>query len=638
MKKHFILRHIEFFCILTVCSLLRLCTLFDYQFTYDELSGLERSVFGSFSELIEKGVKVDAHPALIQVYLYFATKVFGNAEALLKLPFILLSLGSLCYAYLIGLRHFSKQAGLLACSILAFSLLFVFHAPVARMYTPGVFFSLGLVYHHFQIMFSETSGRRHYFLFGLFALLSAYNHHMNALFALTLASAGFFVLPRHATKRYILTCIIVVLAYLPHVPVTVHQLGLVGIGHEQGGWLDKPPPDALLKFIRALFGTGYNYLIILAFTVVLYFLERRKNITKRQWLLLALFLLNYGIIHVYSVLRAPVFQNSVMMFAGTALILFVASFFTTGHQMLFNVALIIVSGSLLYTTYLQKDYYDQCVETVYDVQFKRTGELKSEHGDEKVYPLFFGADRNMKRIYFRKYQLNYDCLTVEDSILKTDHTKYPDGKSAFRYFNEFVSGLQAEYLVMSAAMPLQQAIAKKHFPFLIEHKETQGNYFQVFSKNMAGKPNGDQLSTEYKAAKPGPLTLKDANNVSTEFPYEAKAGYKDLIRAEGQVLLVKAKVKVPAADRSSLELCISVNDAESNAGISYAARSAADYVPAADSTITIMTEMFMGSKHNEMKDAVITCYLWNKSKSEFRVLDFSVEVIDYWQDRWHYWD
>ena len=60
-----------FWGILVVAFLLRFFDLFNIPFTHDEFSTLFRTNFSSFSELIEKGVKIDAHPAGLQVFIYY---------------------------------------------------------------------------------------------------------------------------------------------------------------------------------------------------------------------------------------------------------------------------------------------------------------------------------------------------------------------------------------------------------------------------------------------------------------------------------------------------------------------------------------------------------------------------------------
>src|SRR5690606_4885635 len=106
--------HSLFVFILLLCAVLRLFPLFDYQFTYDELSGLTRTQFDSFSEVMEKGVKIDAHPAFVQLLIFYTVKIFGYKTWIVKLPFLLFSLGLVIYAYAFGYRNFSKQSGLIA--------------------------------------------------------------------------------------------------------------------------------------------------------------------------------------------------------------------------------------------------------------------------------------------------------------------------------------------------------------------------------------------------------------------------------------------------------------------------------------------------------------------------------------------
>jgi hypothetical protein len=54
--------------IIIVAATLRLINYCELPFTHDEFSALFRLNFDSFSELIEKGVKIDGHPAGVQVY------------------------------------------------------------------------------------------------------------------------------------------------------------------------------------------------------------------------------------------------------------------------------------------------------------------------------------------------------------------------------------------------------------------------------------------------------------------------------------------------------------------------------------------------------------------------------------------
>jgi hypothetical protein len=72
MIKEKIKAHIVFVIVFVSAAILRFYPLFDYELTLDEISGLGRTGFTNFSDLIEHGVKLnDTHPALVQVIIFF---------------------------------------------------------------------------------------------------------------------------------------------------------------------------------------------------------------------------------------------------------------------------------------------------------------------------------------------------------------------------------------------------------------------------------------------------------------------------------------------------------------------------------------------------------------------------------------
>ncbi|WP_317899923.1 glycosyltransferase family 39 protein [Aurantibacillus circumpalustris] len=654
--------HSLFICVLLACTLLRFLPLFDYQYTYDELSGLERTQFNSFSEVIEKGVKIDAHPALIQLLIYYLVKIFGYSTWIIKLPFLLFSLGAITYAYAFGLRNFSKQAGLFSALLLGFSLIFVFYAPIARMYISGVFFSIALLYYFFGIFFLKNLSWRNYFFLGLFALLSALNQHINSLFAFTVCASGFFFLDKKNYKAYLIMCGIVVLAYLPHLSVTLYQLSIPGIGVENGGWLEAPEFSVLFFFIKILFGTGKTYLLIIVLLVLSFMLNKSVSVSKKQAFLLFLFLFNFLVVYFYSIWRSPIFQYSVMLFSGSALVLFICSFLNFKSKIILNSALVIVASVLLYKTYLKKDYFNQAVKTVYEYQFERTIHYKNLYGNKNVFPVFFDADEIMKKIYFEKYKTNFDCVTSADSIISNmerAHFDRVNGEeiiekvSSQRLFSEFISNLKTDYIVLSSAMPQHQAVVLEHFPYLIENTQTQAINYKVYSRKKEDQTivvADDHLSYFSSLNERGNFIYSKANTRESnkffvlkvdsfnEFPFDAKAVLHEVTEREGQVVLAKAVVKIKN-NYSPLEVCISVNDQKTNEQYAYNGKAASDYLMNKDSTTTIYSEHFNGFNYDRIKyKSNITCYLWNRGKENFELIDFEIKVIDYWPRKWDWWD
>lgn len=652
--------HALFFVILLACAVLRFIPLFDYQFTLDELSGLCRTEFNSFGELMDKGVKIDAHPALVQVLIYYLSQWFGYHNWIIKLPFLIMSLCTVLYAYRFSCRNFSKQAGIFSALLFSFSLVFVFYAPIARMYCSGVFFSTALLYYFFEIVFLKQTKISNYIFFGLFALLSAFNQHINALFALTLCASGFLFLDRVGIKAYLFTCLCTVLLYLPHLPVTLYQLGVGGIDLEQNGWLPKPELFTVFKFTKIVLGTGKSWYVFMLLIVLAGILKKGVQPDRRQWLLLILFFVNYAIIYLYSVYRASVYQHSVMLFSGVAFVLFITSFLEYRNRYVFGGMALLVSVLLVYKTYLKKDYLHQAVKTVFEYQFERTAHYKHQYGDKAVYPIFFDADVFMQKIYFAKYG-RFDSKISDDSLVH-----------AMQQFSHFVAGLQSDYLVLTSATPAFQAVARQYFPYLLENTQTQAINYKLYSKRAEDQSRvvpDDPLLAYSNATHRGAfafMKLKDTLQSSvffypvdslSEYPFDAKARYSDFVTAEGQVLLIKARYQLSAAQLkgcgettgASLEsctntawrisTCLSINDEESGESYNYAAKELGAFLLSPDTSATVYVENGIGTKHNIMKGrSWISAYVWNRGRDRFAVTEFEIRLVDYWWWKWNFWE
>lgn len=634
--------------------------LFEYQFTYDELSGLERTQFSSFSELLDKGVKIDAHPAFVQVLLYYFTQWFGYTTWIIKLPFLLFSLGALVYAYLFGLRHFSKQSALFASVFLAFSLIFVFYAPIARMYISGVFFSMALLFYFFEIFFSDKKKWGNYFLLGIFALLSALNQHINALFAFTVCVSGLLFLKKENYKPYLITCLLVLLAYLPHLEITLYQLGVGGIGREQGGWLEAPEFSVLFGFVKVLFGTGKSYLVLFVLLALALVLNRKILPDKKQVFLFILFMVNFLIVYFYSVFRFPIFQYSVMLFASVALVVLVSSGLQFKNAFVFHAALVLLFSTLVYKSYIKKDYLHQAVKTVFEYQFERTVYYKSLYGDKNVYPVFFDADAIMKRIYFEKYKTQFDCKISSDSMIASgDRVFYhvagnDEPVSSVKLFSYFMSQLNCDYLVLTSAMPLHQAIAKHYFPYLLENTQTQGINYKLFSRkkedavkvveddevlylSTVKEPRGFDYPKADKVRYDATGFLVEVDSLN-EFPFDTKGNLNIACSQEGQVVLLESRLRLPNL-KSESELCLSVTDKDNNFSYAYTASAASDFIVAKDSSISIYSQYFNGTNFKKVKDkSLLNGYFWNRKRENFEIRDFQVKVIDYWPMKWQFWD
>ena len=234
--------------LIAIATILRFYHLFELEYTYDELSALNRTEYDSLSEVIDKGVmKLDTHPALVQVFLYFYCKFFGTAEWIVKLPFIVAGIGSVFIVYQIAKKWFNETAALLTTTMLACTQYYVFYSVTARPYISGLLLSLLALKYLLDVLFDDTLNKRKYVLLSVFLALCALNHHFSMMFAALCGIVGLLFISKKNALYYLLTCIGAVIIYSPHFPILLYQLKMGGIGSQSGGWLNPPENNFIIQ-------------------------------------------------------------------------------------------------------------------------------------------------------------------------------------------------------------------------------------------------------------------------------------------------------------------------------------------------------------------------------------------------------
>lgn len=301
------------FILLTSISL-RFFNYFDIPFTYDEFSAFFRLNFDSFSELIEKGVKIDGHPAGIHVFLYYWTMLFGSQVWIVKFPFTILGVLSVFLVYIIGKKWFNETVGLLSAAYLGSIQMTVMYSQIARPYISGLFFSLVLINYWTNLMKNpERDFNKNSLIFILSASLCAYNHHFSLLFAAMVGITGVFIVPRRFLPKYLFSGLVIFALYVPHLKIFFYQLAVGGVG----GWLGKPHNDFLFEFIFYVFNfspivAGLALVIIL---FGLFHLNRNPQNLRMVALSFAWFIIPFLIGFYYSRYVNAVLQYSVLIFS-----------------------------------------------------------------------------------------------------------------------------------------------------------------------------------------------------------------------------------------------------------------------------------------------------------------------------------
>lgn len=315
---------------------LRFGWLFSLPLTNDETSALMRLQVSGLGELINGVVWNDGHPMLVQVFLWYWTQWFGTAVWVIKLPFLLCGVGAVILMIHIGMRLNRPWAGLMAAAMLATLQFPVMYSEIARPYAPGLLLALWAFYVWLRwvaLCWGDSPRMKDLLmpmlLLALAGYLGASNHYFNGLILGLLFVAGLSWLPTKYWLRYLWPWVMMVAFYAHQIGIFMHHLQ-VG----SPGWLSVPTWSTLGKHL--LYSIGYSVwiwvfwaLIGVGLLVRVWMRTQRfggtgeavatnigRFVPRKEWAtVLLLYLLPMAIAFAYSIYRAPVFQDSVLLFS-----------------------------------------------------------------------------------------------------------------------------------------------------------------------------------------------------------------------------------------------------------------------------------------------------------------------------------
>lgn len=464
--------------VMLVAACLRFYDYAGWSLSNDELSALSRLQFDSFREMIRLGARIDGHPVGVQAFLWFLTKIFGDSVWMVRLPFVICGIVSVYFTYLIGKRWFGETTGLLAASALAFLDYPILYSQLARPYSPGLLFSLATVWFWTKIVFNEKRSFSDYVWFSVFTALTGYSHHIAFLFVMVVGLSGFLFYKKIEIKKYLLAGLGAFVLYLPHLEIFFHQLSLGGVGGSEG-WLGNPDATWIFQYLKyASNGSWLTFSVMALFFVVPLFYHKNK-LTKFHALAICWFLAVFLITFMYSVLRNPVLQYSVLLFTFPLLLVFFFSNFHTlsGKVVLWIVPVFLLAGTFQ-TVFINK-YYQQQHFGEFKGVAEHIAKWNRKIGKEDVtnvvvvnapYYLHYYLDKLEPGIEFAQYnnQGGRDLLEL-GNIVKNATTSH------------FAFGWT------KPCLPEMEEVIKFRFPFVVEKVDYSGmSAVTLFSKTKPG--------------------------------------------------------------------------------------------------------------------------------------------------------
>ena len=458
--------------IMFVAAVLRLWKLGQVPFMHDEFSALLRTRFDNFHDFIQQGIMPDSHPIGVQLFLWGWVKLFGWSEFWVKLPFVLMGIGSIYLIYLIGRQWFNRKVGLFSAAFFAVSQFTVFYSQLARPYSAGLFFVLLMAFFWYKVVFGTKTTTRDYVGFALSAWACSLIQYFSIAQAGLIFLTGLFFLPKERRKAYWLSGIAAVLLFAPTLPIFYQQLFVSG---SIGGWLAAPKSTFLTDFLQ--YTMNYSQLFMFAVGIIILLpLILGKCSKQRQplrWAGLAWFVIIFAIAFIYSLKREPIIQHSTLIFSYPFVIIVAFSMFGTRTLSPWQTALVVAAILFIGTASLvmERRHYDLMYHQGFDQIAVEMQQDKEQFGDKIHFATrteigeaaeFYQAKTDVKnRIVFNRY-------------------------SNLRNFNDWLSEHQNAPMLgfgwTDYVNPIWEVTAVGNYPYLVEQKSWFTSRYLTLSK------------------------------------------------------------------------------------------------------------------------------------------------------------
>ena len=354
------------------------------------------------------------HPAFMQVLLQYWTQVFGDSELSLRLPSTLFGLSAIVLTYVLGIKHFGRNAALFASAMLLFPVLPIIHSTLARPYAPGLFFIVLLIFAIFRL--EDSRVRSKYLTSSLLIIIAAsgsiYTHYYAGLCAGLIGISALFYVKIRRWSFLIISGVIAVLLFLPHWSITQEHLSRDGLG-----WLGAPEWHWFWNYLKLYFGGNLWLSALFMLLIPLGLIQSKFKSDNKARFLLVTFIALYFISHLISLLYTPILREPGVIMLMPLLLLGIGSFFKKIKSPIYNGALFSLSLVLVIGSVFQARLF----ETVHFEPFREMTALikkyENDIGSDKLLKFCNVTNINYLNYYARRDGANLDFeMTMIEEI------------------------------------------------------------------------------------------------------------------------------------------------------------------------------------------------------------------------------
>jgi hypothetical protein len=618
--------------VLVIAFLLRFVPLFEYEFFFDELSSLSRIPYDSVKDIIDKGVKVDVHPALIQLFVFYWAKIGGTSEVWIKLPFLICGFLSCWFTFIFAKKWFDYKTGVIAATVVSCSMIFLVYSSSSHLYSTAVLFGILSTSYLFEIVFGSSVKKKDYILFGIFVLLGALNHHMGALYGAIIGMLAIIFAPKKQKIYLLCAAAGAALLYLPHLSITLAQMKS-SISADSGGWLTAPKWDACFLFIKTLFGTG----IVVSAFIALFIYGGYENkyvfkSDKKIIFLFASFLIYCLVVYFYSIYKNPILQFSVLLIAAPCFVIVVARAISFIPDKVFNMTAIALVVAFLVQTIYIKQYFKLGIKQGVKSAIVETIGAKEKYGKDNVAAIY-NTEPFFVEKYLADFKQKYSYLSAFDPIFAKQEQ-----------FGNYLKSRKEQFIILSDPDAIYLERVKSYFPYVIKHEEGYFRNIYLLSKKNENAINDDAVVNTFNLANKGNFVFpdnykKEGNDILIdsldEFPFYVWANFEANIVQYGQWVVCSASY-IPQNPTENLNFDFAVKRKDSL--IFYSSRNFKEFYVPGDSVQHGFSSIFMGTDFVEWQKDKFECYFWNQSKKRYLLKSLDLKILDINPHKYTLWD
>lgn len=613
--------------ILLLAAILRFYHYHLWSLSNDELSALNRLQFDNLKDLVKNGVMLnDMHPAGVQVFLFYWTKLFGISEASVRFPFIVAGLLSIVFIYLIAARWFSRATGLFAAAAFAVIEYTILYSQLARPYSPGLLFSLSAVYFWTRVLFDKEKKIVDYIALTLSYVFAAYTHNFAFLFIIIVGLTGLLFLKKDYWKAYIASALLAAILYLPHIKIFFHQFGIGGVG----GWLSKPDNTWLPDYLYYV--SNYSLLLLCIVGIIFFFSVgvslRTIKITKFHFISFLWFFGMFYVAYFYSIFRNPILQKSILLFTFPFLVIFIFSFVDSIKRPLKIILILCLCVGGSYSTVKERLYY----------KAEHFGDFKGLAKSTIAWNKKFGYDNITRTInvvdpYYIKYYINKFNVVCDYSMYSNN------GSSDLLKLKILLNKSETPYFIYGWEgnnPPTVEDIIMEKYPFMIKFidfgfaknaiygRDSADSYFsygkpeRTFSNSFEGSDlwNTDSSMLVTNFSKDGVRCLKfDADH---EFGATFNKKVNDIFHGQKNIQKIKIKLwaNTPTNDMEDVQLVVSLEN--KGQGHEWRSEKLSNYLPEKNKWESAFMTFKMPKVETSL-DEDIKIYVWNPKRKTFYI-------------------